>query len=109
MDDYSGKQEYTRWILRCNRHDGCQAKRSISAATTAVHGALEPLCYLIAWRDLDVASGTRDEHVRGKRPSAEHVRAAVAMNPGGVLDASGQRIKLVEPRGPPLPKRRARK
>ena len=37
----------------CARHANCMKKRSVSAKTTAKHGLLEPVAFLMCWVDMN--------------------------------------------------------
>jgi hypothetical protein len=43
------KAAYRRWIIRCDFHDSCEAKRTTQACKR--HGALEPIAYLMVWHE----------------------------------------------------------
>ena len=63
-------RSYTSWICECPHHQGCQKKRVISARSTSRHGSLEPLAYVLAWKDTPPAPGK--SHV-ATLPSQESV------------------------------------
>ena len=71
VDEYVQRRKkrgrYTRWILCCPHHKKCVKKRSVSKATTARHGPLEPIGFLMAWRDLDAADQASHKAARVKR------------------------------------------
>ena len=83
VDDYVQKRKrmgrYRRLILRCPFHMKCEKKRSISLQNTKKCGPLEPIGYLMVWRDLHVPG---DDRPHNKLPvPAAMVQEWVANNP----------------------------
>ena len=66
------------WTLQCPRHDGCTKVRYVNAASTAHHGAVEPLAFLHAWAPCDPPEGSDKSHRVGAKPSQAAVDAVVA-------------------------------
>ncbi len=57
-------RSYDSWILKCNRHPACEKKRVVSVRNCARHGHLEPLAYVLAWRDVHLPDGaTAKQHI----------------------------------------------
>ena len=51
---------FKNWILTCNRCPGdCHRTRRLTRAFTARHGRMEPIAFLMAWRDMPLADGQR--------------------------------------------------
>jgi hypothetical protein len=49
--------KYSTWFLECCHHDPCMRRRTTAARNTRVHGHLETLAFLHAWRDMEVPEG----------------------------------------------------
>ena len=43
---------YSTWMLLCPRHNPCMRKRRLGPRTTKEFGAIEPLAFLDAWKDV---------------------------------------------------------
>jgi hypothetical protein len=52
LDRYKPKHKalYSRWIVECTHHDACTRRRATTKS--GVHGAVEPIAWLIAWNRL---------------------------------------------------------
>ena len=76
-DDYESRsnpaRSHRRLIIACGTHPRCYKRRGIGEAQCARFGLLEPIAFLLAWREAAVLAGP-DRHV-GHRPTDAAVEA----------------------------------
>ena len=67
------------WITRCRVHTGCPClkRRTAGRVQSAVHGALEPVAFLLAWTRYGAECADWARHKR-RSPTPEEVAAAFA-------------------------------
>ena len=78
---------FVNWILKCPRpgHGNCIKKRHKTEASTAKHGAIEPVAYLHAWILKDSPPGV-NHNARGTNPTQAEVDAYVAAHRPALVD-----------------------
>lgn len=79
VDFYSHEhwRNYSNWLLRCPHHPNCMKKRVVSDRSTALHGRVEPLAFLCAWRDVALDPGASAKTHNSTLPSREAVERVV--------------------------------
>ena len=80
FDSYDGGSHgkpYKNWMFQCPRHENCMKTRGCGVFSEKLHGELEPLAFLHAWRDMEVPPSKSH---RQCTPSKEAVADQVLAN-----------------------------
>ena len=71
---FSGDRLYENWIMACPHHANCEKRRGLGPRNIAQFGPLEPLAFLMAWRDQHLGADSDAKGHNRSHPTSAAVR-----------------------------------